>query len=151
MTSRRTLQRASISSALLILSACVTQSNVDAEHQFRSTIPTCSDEKDCEFKWAAARRWILSNPTMKLQHYAPDFMETFNPVNDGVGARVMKEPVDDKTYRIVVDAWCGGFACLSSMTAVKQSFNDYLNGKISAPLTLQAPAAKKKSGHPASR
>lgn len=80
---------------------------------------------------------------MKLQHYAPDFMETFNPTDTGFGARVVKEPVDETTYRLVVDAWCKTFGCLTPTIAIKQSFNDYVNGKVSAaPPKLPKPQAK---------
>lgn len=112
-----------------LLTGCVSQAEIDAERHFQSTIPTCSTEKECELKWAAARRWLLSNSSMKLQHYAPDLMETYNPAQEGIGARVIKEPIDNTTYRLVVDVWCGGFSCFGSMVELKQSFNDYVDGK----------------------
>jgi type IV pilus biogenesis protein CpaD/CtpE len=111
-----------------LLSGCVSQQSVDAERRFKETIPTCVAEKECELKWSAARRWLLDNSTMKLQHYTADLMETFNPVQEGIGGRVIKEPVDAESYRIVVDVWCGGFSCFGSMTKLKQSFNDYVAG-----------------------
>jgi hypothetical protein len=115
--------------SIALLPGCVSQEMIDAERHFEATIPSCSTEKDCEMKWSLARKWMVANPSMKLQHYAADYMETYNPAGDGLGARVIKEPVGETSYRIVVDAWCGGFSCLRSMTSVKQSFNDFVNGK----------------------
>jgi hypothetical protein len=129
---------------LTALGGCVTQKDIDAARHFQNTIPTCSGEKDCEFKWAAARRWMLSNPTMKLEHYAVDLMETYNPTGDGLAARVVKEPVDETPYRLVVDVWCSGFACLNSLTQVRQSFNDYVSGKVAIP--TPPPSAPEKRG-----
>lgn len=126
--------------AAATMAGCVSQQSVDAERHFESTIPTCSGAKDCEIKWAAARQWLLSNMTMKLQHYAPDYMETFNPVDEGIGGRVTKDPVDDTTYKITVAISCAGFTCLGSMTKIKQSFNDKLNGQAMPAATAGNPA-----------
>jgi hypothetical protein len=131
--------------AAAMLSGCVSQEAIDAERRFQSTIPTCSAEKECELKWAAARRWLLSNSSMKLQHYAADLMETYNPAQEGIGARVIKEPIDNTTYRLVVDVWCGGFSCLGSMTELKQSFNDYVDGKTTV---IPKPKKRQSPGNP---
>lgn len=125
--------------AITMLSGCVSQQAIDAERRWQATIPTCSTDKECELKWAAARRWLLTNSSMKLQHYAADLMETYNPTQEGIGARVIKEPIDETAYRLVVDVWCGGFSCFGDMTALKQSFNDYVDGK---PAAQVAPALK---------
>lgn len=108
---------------------CASRPSAREEMRFMASIPTCTGEKDCEFKWAAARRWMVSELTEKLQHHGPDFMETFDPEESGIGARVMKEPIDKNTYRIVIDTWCSGLGCFVSEHKLKQSFNDYVNGE----------------------
>jgi hypothetical protein len=113
----------------MVSAACANRPSANEEMRFMSTIPRCTGEKDCEFKWAAARRWIVSEFRGKLHHHGPDFMETVDPERDGVGARVMKEPVDTNTYRIVIDTWCRGAGCFLSQLKLKQSFNDYVNGE----------------------
>lgn len=115
--------------AAAALTGCASQKAIDAEERWQATIPTCSAVKECEIKWAAARRWLLNNSSMKLQHYAPDLMETYYPSQEGIGARVVKEPIDETSYRLVVAVWCGGFGCFGNLTAMKQSFNDYVDGK----------------------
>lgn len=121
------------------LSGCVSQQALDAERHFQATVPICVTDKECEMKWAAARRWLLGHSSMKLQHYAADYMETFNPGQEGIGARVIKEPIDAVTYRIVVDVSCGGFSCFGSMVELKQSFNDYVDGKPSSRVGATPP------------
>jgi hypothetical protein len=136
-----------LAAVILSICGCVSQKEIDALNHFRATIPTCSDEKDCEFKWAAARRWVIANTTMKMNTYATDYMDTYNPTgSDGLSASVSKEPVDEKTYQLVVSVSCKGFYCLTSMTARRQSFNDYVNGKIALP---ERETRKPKLGHPA--
>ncbi|QCG64265.1 hypothetical protein [Pseudomonas veronii] len=41
-----------------------------------STIPVCISDKDCELKWSAARRWVLSNAGYKIQSITSDYIET---------------------------------------------------------------------------
>ncbi len=118
--------------SIAMLSGCVSQQAVDAERHFQATLPTCNTDKDCERKWSMARNWMLNTMAMKLQHYAPDYMETYNPT-EGYGGRVTKDPIDHVTYRISLALSCAGLACFTSLGPVKQSFNDYLNGTISTP------------------
>lgn len=140
------VRRVGVLVSSLLFAGCVSQQAIDAERHFQATIPTCSTEKECELKWAAARRWLLSNSSMKMQHYAADYMETFNPAQEGIGARVIQEPVDETAYRLVVAVWCGGFSCFGDMTALKQSFNDYVDGK---PSSYVPPKPQKRSpGNP---
>jgi len=75
---------------------------------------------------------MVSELTEKLQNYAPDYMETADPEENGVGARVMKDPIDKSTYRIVIDTWCRGLGCFLSEIKLAQSFNDYVNGETGA-------------------
>ena len=111
---------------------CASRPSASEEMRLMASVPKCTGEKDCEFKWAAARRWMVTELTEKLQHHSSDFMETFDPEESGIGARVMKEPVDGNTYRIVIDTWCRGLGCFVSETRLKQSFNDYVNGELGA-------------------
>lgn len=129
-------------SMLCVMSiGCANRPTANEQMRFMASIPTCTGEKDCEFKWAAARRWIVSELTVKLQHHGPDFMETFDPEESGIGARVMKEPIDTNTYRIVIDTWCQGLGCFLSELRLKQSFNDFVNGASgSAALRPESPA-----------
>lgn len=121
-----------IAAAPLAFGGCAT-SGVDAaaaQQRFQKTIPICNDGKECEVKWSAARRWVLSNSSMKIQHYSPDFIETFNPeaYGAGIAARVTKEPVSNSDYRIVVEVWCNNmFGCVPPSLQAAQSFNDFVN------------------------
>lgn len=121
----------------LVLSGCAT-SGVDAataQRRFQQTTPICIEGKECEVKWAAARRWVLSNSSMKIQHYSPDFIETFNPegYSAGIAARVTKEPANNSDYRIVVEVWCNNlFGCVPPVRQAAQAFNDYVNNSWSA-------------------
>jgi hypothetical protein len=123
-----------LSIVCVVMTGCASKPSASEEMRFMSSIPRCTGEKDCEIKWAAARRWLLTELNVKLQHHGPDFMESVDPEEHGIGARVMKEPIDQNTYRILIDTWCEGLGCFLSQMQYKQSFNDYVNGAGGAPL-----------------
>lgn len=143
-----------IAAAPLAISGCAT-SGIEAaaaQRRFQATIPTCGGGKECEVKWAAARRWVLSSSSMKIQHYSPDFIETFNPeaYSAGIAARVTKEPFSNTDYRIVVEVWCNNlFGCVPPIAQASQAFNDFVNHSWAAggPAGLTTPV---RSGAPTS-
>ena len=102
----------SVVALIFLLAGCAAGSNpkVDAYRtEFVRTIPTCQTERECEVKWATARRWVLENAGMKLQHVTNDFLETFNsPEYSGrLAVRVVKEPLQGGSgYRIVITTQC---------------------------------------------
>ncbi|MTI64403.1 hypothetical protein [Methylophaga sp.] len=107
--------------------------------QYYSTIPTCSSEKECEIKWSAARRWVLNNARMKLQHVEDDYLETYNSVGNttNLAARVVKEPMGTgNSYRIVVTTWCANwFVCVPDKWEAALDFNRTVNSSYSSPKT----------------
>ena len=132
----------------ILLARCVTQAQIDRARAFQASIPTCSSDRECELKWSAARQWILSKATMKLQHVTPDFMETYNPPPKSLGlaARVTKEPIATGGYRLVVTTWCGGLGCAFPSPRhpweAAQDFNDTVNAAApSATPTSPTPPA----------
>lgn len=98
--------------------------------EYKRTIPTCHSEKECEVKWAAARRWIIDNSRFKFQHLTPTFMETYNPPEYSVslGFRVSKEPLQNGGYKIVSWAWCRNtFRCDPNPWLALVSLNSAVN------------------------
>lgn len=105
-----------------------TRPNFQAEWQ--RTIPTCTEPRECEIKWAAARRWLLNNAGFKLQHVTDDFLETYNPPQHSadIAVRVVKEPLQPEGYRFVVSVWCNNmFGCQPNQWEAAVSFNEYVN------------------------
>ena len=126
--------RLAITVAMALMGASCTTTGVPVQQRqaaIVSTIPTCSTDRECELKWSAARQWILSNAPMKLQHLAPDFMETYNPRRNSIdiGVRVVKEPMPQGGYRIVATIWCDNIydLCRPNKWDALQNFNDYVN------------------------
>lgn len=125
------------------------------EQVFSNSIPTCQSDKECEVKWAAARRWVLDNSGFKIQTYTDDYMETFN-VQDyaatQVWARVSKEPLGESGYRILVELGCNNpFGCnLSPLIEAKISFNYYVDASWTKPQQqpASAPTSQQSTGSP---
>jgi len=109
MTSRRAAML-----AFVALAGCATAHDPAKEAEGNRTVPTCSEPKECEVKWATARQWVLENAGWKLQTITPDYMETFNPMDGSteLAVRVQKVAQADGTYKIMVRVWCGNmFGC----------------------------------------
>jgi hypothetical protein len=136
--------------AAMVLTACAGTggTNVAAKRaQVEATIPTCVTPEECEFKWAAARRWILENAGFKLQNVTADFLETYNPTSGSpsLAARVVKEPLGGGRYRLVVTLWCDNmFGCVPNAWDAALGFNQYVNG--SAPKAARLPEGCEQMG-----
>jgi hypothetical protein len=118
----------------LLTGACVSPQHRTAQQaQFQNTVPTCESPKNCEVKWAAARRFILENSKFKIQTMTNDFLETYSGArNTSVLAyRVVKEPIDATRYRIVVTTGCRNtFACVPDAWDAALRFNQYVNAQV---------------------
>ena len=84
--------------------------------QFEQTIPACKDSKECEVMWAAARDWVLSNISWKIQTISDGFIQTFSPPLGDItlAATVRKQPrwmevIGLSSLRIAITQY-GGFA-----------------------------------------
>jgi hypothetical protein len=115
---------------LICLCACGA-GNIELKRaQFQSTIPTCSSDKECEIKWSAARSWVLNNSYWKIQHITNDFIETYNPTSysPGIAVRVVKEPMGQSGYRLIVNVWCNNpLGCHPNAWDAAIDFNRYVN------------------------
>ncbi len=116
-----------------ILAGCATAPTAEqiaARNAIAETIPTCSSEKECEVKWAAARAWINANAGWRLQHVQADYLETYNSVggSTNIAVRVTKEPLRTGGYRILGSVWCDNmFGCYPDKWIALKHFNDYVN------------------------
>jgi len=130
MSMRLRVGVASIGFLALTLGACAGTQVSAQRAEFVSTIPTCVSDKECELKWAAARRWVLQTSPYRIQHMTNDFLETYNsePHSPKLAVRVVKEPVDATRYRIVVTTGCNNmFGCFPDSWEAALSFNRYVN------------------------
>jgi hypothetical protein len=103
--------------------------------QFEQTIPVCKETKECEVMWAAARDWVLSNISWKIQTISGDLIQTFSPPLGEItlAATVRKQPQMDGTYRIIVSTYCNnpawGFCSPDSWEAALD-FNRAVNAAV---------------------
>ena len=119
----------SLTSILIVGCAGMQQRQAQLSQQFNETIPTCKDEKDCKEKWSAAQVWVSRNCGMKLQIVTDTIIETYNPPNasTALAARVIKEPLGDGEYRIVITTWCPNiFGCYPDSWNAALDFNNYV-------------------------
>jgi hypothetical protein len=107
-------------------------------------MPTCAAGKDCELKWAVARRWVLNNSGFKIQSITDDFIETFNSrdyASPRPWVRIVKEPIGEERYRITFEAGCNNmFGCVPEVRTLLPSFQAALaSGQmpVAAPPPVQ--------------
>lgn len=113
---------------------CATVSQ-QQKQSWNETIPVCFQKADCDAKWAAARRWVQDNAGYKIQIYADDLIETYNPTRNDpkIAVRVTRNPVatsskGDKTYEINIKVWCNNIiGCIPSANDAIMSFNKYVS------------------------
>lgn len=111
------------------LSGCaVTQIDPEKQRIAQAGVVTCIGEKDCEVKWAAARKWVTTNSPYRIRLITSDYLETFTPVggSPSIGVRVSKEP-SASGYRIVPNIWCDNmFGCVPDAWDALISFNKFV-------------------------
>jgi hypothetical protein len=98
--------------------------------------PMCSSDAECAVKWAAARTYVLAHAGMKIQNYAPDYLETYGSTDNFLAAQVNKVPLPYGGYAIAAKFWCGnGRLCMQDPQAVLAGFNSTVNaiGSLPAP------------------
>lgn len=95
-----------------------------------ATIPTCSSDKECEVKWSAARAWILANAGWKIKLITNDFIETYSAVGGEttLSVRVVKEPMQNGTYRLNASIWCDNmWGCIPDKWVALKNMHAYIN------------------------
>lgn len=87
----------------LALVGCASQAPVAV-----APAPVCSNPKQCEVMWSAARAWIVRNAGYRIAVDSGAMIETFPAVGSSplLAARVLKEALPDGTYRIDGKLWC---------------------------------------------
>jgi hypothetical protein len=120
------LTRLLVSVLVLTLTACATPVDPAKRAYAQETIPKCFSDRECELKWAAARKWVLDHSPFKMKTVTPDYLETYGPMpNDpSITMRVSKEPIKTGGYRIVVGVWCDNmFGCTPNAWDTAIRFN----------------------------
>lgn len=95
-----------------ILAGCVAVPAPQVSQEIRDKIaanrPHCSEPRECEAMWAAARNWVVSNCGMKIQTMADSFIETFGSDGYGLYCRVWKDPSPGGGYDFHAAFNCAG-------------------------------------------
>jgi hypothetical protein len=133
----------------LLLAGCASPQmradNATKQNEFASTVPHCSDQRQCEIMWSEARKWVLSTCGMKIQTMSDSFIETFNSIGSDtdLGCRVTKDPAGNG-YEFTVAASCGNmFGCIPSAIDAQIAFNRQLNAAAGSPKTTALPGPQK--------
>ena len=112
------------------MAGCATTEQRSAHRaQYAETIPKCTEARECEVKWSAARRFVNTHSAKKLQMLTNDYMETYGPGNaePGLSWRVSKEPAGSG-YRFVAEAWCANiFGCQPDALKTMVEFNSFVD------------------------
>jgi hypothetical protein len=90
-----------------LLGGCVTSQDLAAQNAvLRANIPKCSEQRECEGMWAAARNWVSTTCEMKIQTMTDSFIETYNSPGSQTACRVTKDPEPGGGYAFHVIMSC---------------------------------------------
>ena len=126
---KQTIMLLIVTTSLTIISGCATITP-QQQAMFNENIPMCSGERDCDVKWAAARKWVLNNAGRKIQIYSDDLIETYNPAKNSpsIAVRINKEPTGNGANFITIAVWCNNmFGCVPKKADAIMDFNNYIN------------------------
>lgn len=115
-----------VSIAAWLLAGCAAIPKTPFSGAPSAPTPTCTAAADCDAKWAAARTFLLSHTSYKIQNDSVDRLETFNPseVSDGLRANVSKLIQPDGSYAIEAKFWCNNLIeCSPSADKTLEQFN----------------------------
>jgi hypothetical protein len=103
---------------LLIVTGCeLAPLTPDQLATMHANIPKCSDQRQCEAMWSAARNWVTSSCGMKIQTITDSFIETYGPIGALTAAcRVTKDPEPTGGYSFHVAVSCEGGSCARTQT-----------------------------------
>jgi hypothetical protein len=104
---------------------------------YESTIPVCADKVDCELKWGAAQRWVVSNVPWKIRLVTDWLIETYGcssrcTLNAAIATSVLVEkvPTPDGRTAIRIKAWCDlGSHCAPDPWSAVVDFNAAVRAK----------------------
>lgn len=111
-----------------LLGGCVSQQARDTQEaeitRLRANIPKCTEQRECEGMWAAARNWVASSCGMKIQTLGDSYIETYTSTSiSETGCRVTKDPEPAGGYSFHVFVACGGLTgCMNSPLPMIASF-----------------------------
>jgi hypothetical protein len=133
----------------VLMAGCATVAQIAPETP-KTPTPTCMGAADCQAKWSAARSYLLSHASYKIENDSVDRLETYNPgeVTVGLRAQVNKAIQPDGSYAIVAKFWCNNlFECTPNAAKTLEDFNRTVTaagsgGPMPQPVAAnQAPAA----------
>jgi ketosteroid isomerase-like protein len=120
------------------MAGCATVQEFEPEPHPTST-PTCNGAADCEAKWSAARSYLLSHTSYKLQNDSVDRLATYNPTSEvsvGLRAEVNKALQPDGSYAIAAKFWCNNlFQCSPNASKTLEDFNHTVAAATAAGAT----------------
>lgn len=114
------MQKLPIVIAMALLAACSLQTyqkmaaEGDAQKQaLLAHVPKCSQARECEGMWAAARSWVTANCGMKIQTITDSFIQTYGSIGSSAACQVTKDPEAAGGYSFHLAVSCDGL-CVPS-------------------------------------
>lgn len=132
-----------IFAGFLLLSGCsqefwqrpVDQANAreaEALARIKANTPICTEPRECEGMWSAARNWVSASCGMKIQTMTDSFIETFNSVDGAAACRVTKDPRPEGGYSFQALVNCAGgcepYALVADFQRTLRSAGDAFKG-----------------------
>jgi len=113
------------------LSACSTmtpEQRAAVQNDLNANTPVCTEQRQCEGMWSAARNWVTSSCGMKIQTMTDTFIETYNSTDTSTACRVTKDPRAAGGYAFNVAVSCGNmFGCVPDSVSQIRSFEATVN------------------------
>jgi hypothetical protein len=124
--------------AFCLLGGCVTSQDQSAQMaSLRANIPKCSEQRQCEGMWAAARNWVSRSCGMKIQTMTDNFIETYTSLGTEAACRITKDPEPAGGYSFHV--WVSfGNHYMTGAIEMAQNFQSTVNGAGEAFTTARA-------------
>ena len=111
-----------------LMAGCASeQLTPDETASMRANIPKCSQQRECEAMWTAARNWVTSSCGMKIQNITDSYIETYNSTFVLTSAcRVTKDPEPAGGYSFHVFVSCDSGCAHKMSVSLIQGFQSSL-------------------------
>jgi len=95
----------------LSLYACTTTTPMGAELSEELAKPLSCSGDECKAMWDRAIYFVNTNSAYKIQTVNDNMIETYNPsqYSPKLAFRIIKQPLGDGAYKIIVQTWCDNF------------------------------------------
>ena len=116
--------------ALLLVSCAVSPETQAKMDEYARTIPSCSNDAECDGKWAAARAWALQNSDFNIRGESDTRIYASSNLasQSGIGVIVTKVANGSDGFQLIADLKCFSAYSCPELWDMKVDFNNTING-----------------------